>query len=98
MTPKQQRNAPCSCNSGKKYKKCHLLIEREEAIKAEAEWNAKRITMAEERQRQREEHKDSLRESGLSRTHGSPINPWIISAMCMAAMSGPTTIQRKRKP
>ena len=27
MTP--PRNSPCPCGSGKKYKKCHLLIERQ---------------------------------------------------------------------
>lgn len=27
---KQERNKPCSCGSGKKYKKCHFLIEFQE--------------------------------------------------------------------
>lgn len=35
MENTQPRNAPCSCGSGKKYKKCHLLIEREAAEQAE---------------------------------------------------------------
>ena len=52
--PKQQRNALCQCGSGKKYKKCHLLIEREEAVQAEIAFRERlkqRALEAEERVR-----------------------------------------------
>lgn len=31
MTEKVGRNDPCPCGSGKKYKSCHLLLERKPA-------------------------------------------------------------------
>lgn len=31
--PKIGRNEPCPCGSGKKYKKCHLLIQQEQMQK-----------------------------------------------------------------
>lgn len=33
LTDKIGRNAPCPCNSGKKFKKCHLLIEEANHVK-----------------------------------------------------------------
>ena len=89
--PKPQRNALCACGSGKKYKKCHLLIEREEAIKAEREWEERRKARALEIQKQRENDADTRRAQGLNQTHGSRVNPWILSALAMAAMTSPST-------
>ena len=35
---KTGRNDPCYCGSGKKYKKCHLLVEAEAERIADIEW------------------------------------------------------------
>lgn len=32
------RNDPCYCGSGKKYKKCHMLVEEEAQRIADLEW------------------------------------------------------------
>lgn len=97
--PKQQRNAPCTCGSGKKYKKCHLLIEREEAIKAELEWEERRKARAEARRRELENLSDTMRERGAS-PFVSPrmtLHPIIFTGLAMAAMTSPST-KRSRFP
>lgn len=51
----QERNALCSCGSGKKYKKCHLLVEREDARLAEIEWREQMKQRAEKARIKREQ-------------------------------------------
>ena len=51
---KQERNAKCACGSGRKYKKCCLLTERENARLAEIEWRARIAQRAEEKRLARE--------------------------------------------
>lgn len=58
---KQERNAKCSCGSGKKYKKCCLLVERENARLAKIERREQMRQQAEEARRKRERHLDYLR-------------------------------------
>ena len=97
--PKQQRNAPCACGSGKKYKKCHLLIEREEAIKAAQEWEKQRKARAEARRRELEHLSDMMRERAAS-PFMSPrmtISPFILTGLAMAAMTSPSIKYSKFK-
>ena len=61
LTMKQERNAKCACGSGIKYKKCCLLVERENARLAEIEWRVRMKQRAEEARRKREQHLDYLR-------------------------------------
>ena len=58
---KQERNAQCACGSGKKYKKCCLLAERENARLAEIEWRERMKQRAEDARRKREQHLEYLR-------------------------------------
>jgi hypothetical protein len=58
---KQERNAKCACGSGVKYKKCCLLVERENARRAEIERRERMKQRAEEARRKREQHLDYLR-------------------------------------
>lgn len=60
-TMKQERNAKCACGSGIKYKKCCLLVERENARLAEIEWRARMAQRAEERRRKLELELDYLK-------------------------------------
>lgn len=52
--PKPARNEPCFCGSGKKFKKCHLLLDHERARQEEL--------AAAERRRQRDEAERAERE------------------------------------
>lgn len=61
LTMKQERNAKCACGSGIKYKKCCLLVERENARLAEIERRERMKQRAEEARRKREQHLDYLK-------------------------------------
>lgn len=61
LTMKQERNGKCACGSGMKYKKCCLLVQRENARLAEIERREWMKQRAEEARRKREQHLDSLR-------------------------------------
>lgn len=85
--PKQQRNAPCACGSGKKYKKCHLIIEREEDIKAELEWEERRKARAEEIRKMRENDLDTLRAQSRGPAFGTRRNTWLMTALIGASLA-----------
>lgn len=80
------RNAPCHCGSGKKYKKCHLLIEREEAEQAEIAFR--------ERMRQRALEAEQRQKESLSNPAYAHAHTWgrrpppIMAAIIAGAMLG----------
>jgi hypothetical protein len=80
----QERNAKCACGSGLKYKKCCLLVERENARLAMLEWKENMRKRAEARRVERERMNDYLRANpgALDRRR---INPWL-TAVTLAAI------------
>ena len=84
--PKQQRNAPCQCGSGKKYKKCHLLIEREEAEQAEIVFRERLKQRSLEAEKRREEFVFNVAESGRTPFGRHPSA--LTAAVLMGAMLG----------
>lgn len=86
--PKKQRNAPCQCGSGKKYKKCHLLIEREEAFQAEIAFSERLKQRALEAEKRREEFVFNVAESGRTPfgRHPSALTAALIMGVALGRM------------
>ena len=63
---KVNRNAPCPCGSGKKYKKCCLLIEEAQKQKEIQEWHEWFEKDCEEGAKNLKEYQEWMKEKGIA--------------------------------
>lgn len=80
--PNPRRNGPCPCGSGKKFKKCHLLIDREEARVALENWKV----ALEERRRAVQARRAAVT-GGSEPTRSRSLSAFLGATLAMSALS-----------